>query len=281
MGYQLTQVLKRPIKSAAILYDSQNIPIAPWAKYMQKAWESFGVEVKSMDAFNLSDADCTQLVVKMQRLQIDYWQAGQSLGWPICEQAMARQRYRPAQGRGGTYTPDAYFISQAGPSGDGIVAQNFGVQVARNTGQPWPYDPSGKAPEVDRFVASMKRFSPGNADMRSLESAWAQLFWSEAKLLDQAIKATQTGGINWAGVNKWIQSQKAWNSGLIAPVNFTPTCKSASPLFMFDWKLVNGQYAQSDWQPWGGRVQLPVEFKNKIVPGAGDCYLTAMADAEL
>ena len=47
------------------------------------------VEVKSVDRFNLSDGDCTQLALKIQSLKVDFWQVGQSLGWPLCQQASA------------------------------------------------------------------------------------------------------------------------------------------------------------------------------------------------
>jgi ABC-type branched-subunit amino acid transport system substrate-binding protein len=279
-AYQLTQVLKKPIKSVALLYDTQNLPIGPWAKYMAKAWEIWGVDVKSMDPFNLSNTDCTQLVVKMKQLAIDFWSHAQSLGWPICEQAMARQQWYPPQGRGGVFTPDAYFVAQTGPSGNGVIANNMGPQISRNFGEPWPYGNNGKNPYTDAFVQSMKRFSPRNSDTRSLESAWAQLFWTQAKLVDDALRA-QAGALTWKGVNQWIQGQKAWAGGLLSPVSFVPNCKKAVSGSLFEWKYTGQQFEQSDWQPWGGMIQLPAAAKEKIFPGAGECYETAMADAEL
>jgi ABC-type branched-subunit amino acid transport system substrate-binding protein len=281
MAYQLTQVLKKPIKSTAVMYDTQNVPVEPWVKYMAKAWEIWGVQVKSTDRFNLSDADCTQLVVKMRNLNVDFWNLAQSLGWTLCEQAMARQRWFPPQSRGGIYTPDAYFIAQVGPTADGIVGQQMGPQIGKNYGQPWPYGNGGKNPQTDAYVESMKRFSPRNADIRTLESAWAQVFWSAGRLLDESIKA-QNGAITWKGVNQWIQGQRAWAGGLLPPANFSPTCKTGgAEIFIYDWKYTGKEFVQNDWQPWGGRIQLPTEAKNKIFPGAGDCYVTAMADAEL
>src|SRR5207253_11417439 len=67
LTYNLTQQVKLPIKTTAILYDTTNVPIAPWVKYMVKAWEKWGVQVKSTDAFNLSDGDCTRTVLKVQQ----------------------------------------------------------------------------------------------------------------------------------------------------------------------------------------------------------------------
>jgi ABC-type branched-subunit amino acid transport system substrate-binding protein len=279
MAYQLTQVLKLPIKTTAVLYESQNLPSQKWASYMAKAWEIWGVQVKSIDKFNLSDADCTQLVIKMRDLQIDFWQVAQSLGWPICQQAMGRQNYSPPQGRGGPYSADEHFVGQAGLASDGVYAETPGVQILKNTGQPYPYFGGNRAPAVEDYVASMKKFSPSSTDMGSLENIWTQQFWQGGKLLDDAIRH-QSGSITWKGINQWIQAQTKWSGGLGSPINFTPNCKTGGPIWIFQWKNEGGKLVQSDWQPYGGPVKIPTEAKDKIA-GGGDCYLSRMADAEL
>jgi ABC-type branched-subunit amino acid transport system substrate-binding protein len=277
-AHHLTQVLKLPIKSIGLLYDSQNIPVQQWLPYMTKAWELWGVQVKTVDRFNLSDGDCTALVIKARNLNIDYWDIGESAGWPLCEQAMGRQGWHPPLGRGGVETPDAYFVAQAGATADGVFAQNFGPQIAQNLGEPYPWDPSGKAPEVQRYLDSAKRYSPNNTDIRSLESAWMQLYWSGGKLLDEAIKA-QPGAITWQGVNGWLQSQRAWHSGLTSPLNFDPKCKSGVNGWVFQWKWNGKEMEQADWRKYGGHWNMPTDAKNKIISGAGDCLATALADA--
>jgi branched-chain amino acid transport system substrate-binding protein len=291
-AWELTQVLKLPIKSTAILYDTQNIPIQQWLPYMVKAWEIWGVQVKSTDAFNVSDGDCTAVVLKIRSLNIDYWNLGQSVGWPLCGQALARQNYKPPLGFGGLYTPDAYYVAQAGPGVDGLYADNIGPQLQNPAtfGQPYEWDPSGRAPQAQAFVDSMRKYSPHNADWRSLESLWAQTWWSGAKLFVEAIRA-QTGAVTWQGVNSWIQSQRDWRSGLVPPMDFDPKCKSGGQWYAFQWHWDGTQFVQTDWhkyadpaklqpdgQPWG-HWHMPVDAKNKIIPGAGDCLATALADA--
>ncbi|MDQ1502284.1 MAG: branched-chain amino acid transport system substrate-binding protein [Actinomycetota bacterium] len=280
MAYYLTKVANFPVKSAALIYETANVPWAPWAPYAKKAWEYFGIDVKSMDRFNISDGDCTQLVLKIRNLGVDFWQIAESLGWPLCQAAMARQNYTPKFGRGGPYTDDVNFVGQVGQASDGIYAMSNGVQIMKNKGQPWPFDPSGVAPSVDRFVNSMKQFSPKSADDIGLEGIWAQDFWTSAKLLDDAI-SRQVDAVTWKGVNGWIQSQKSWNGGLIAPANFDPKCKSGSAAWIFQFKWNGSRLVESDWQPYGGYKPFPDELKNFVMPGAGDCWLTAMADAEL
>ncbi|HYH49853.1 MAG TPA: ABC transporter substrate-binding protein [Acidimicrobiia bacterium] len=280
-AYILTQVLKQPIKSVALTYETTNVPWGSWAKYAEKAWEAMGVEVKSVDRFNLSDGDCTQLALRIRNLGIDYWQFAQTLGWPLCQQAMSRQNFTPKFGRGGPMTDDINFVGQVGRGADGLYAITDGVQTSKNKGEPWGFDGHERAPEVDRFINSMRRFSPKSANDAGLEGIWAQTFWAAAKLLDDGLQQ-QAGAITWEGFNRWAQSQRHWNSGLIAPVNLDPKCKTGSQaLWIYQYKWTGSGATESDWRPYGGFQKVPAEIKNKIVPGAGDCYLTAMADAEL
>jgi hypothetical protein len=276
-AWVLKKVLNLPIKSTAIAYDTQNVPLGGQAKYIARAWEYLGVEVKSLDAFNLSDGDCTRLVLKIKNLNVDYWNAGQSLGWPICMQAMARQNYVPPLGHGGAFTQDEHFIGQAGRAAADIYGIATGVQIAQNRGE--PYAPEAKAPLVDRFVAEMKKYSPSSADVESLETLWTQTFWTASRLLDEAVRR-QSDAITWAGVNKWIQSQRNWTSGLFPAMSFDPKCKVSPTPWIFQWKWDGNTFAQSDWHPYGGRVEIPLEMKNHIFPGAGECYLTAVADSD-
>ncbi|MDQ1499327.1 MAG: branched-chain amino acid transport system substrate-binding protein [Actinomycetota bacterium] len=280
-AYILTQVMKLPIKTVALAYETTNIPWGPWAKYAQKAWEAYGIEVKSLDRFNLSDGDCTQLVLKVRNLGVDFWDVGQTLGWPLCQQAMARQNYTPKYGRGGPMTDDINFTGQVGQAADGLYAMTNRVQILKNKGQPWPWNDAHAAPEADHFADSMRRFSPKSANDAGLEALWSQSFWASAKLLNEGL-LRQTEAVTWQGFNQWAQAQRPWNSGLVAPSSFDPKCKTgASALWIFQYKWDGSGVRPSDWQPYGGFQTVPTEIMDKIVPGAGKCYLTAMADAEL
>jgi len=280
-AYILTQVMKLPIKTVALAYDTTNVPWGPWAKYAQKAWEAFGIEVKSVDRFNLSDGDCTQLVLKVRNLGIDFWDVAQTLGWPLCQQAMARQNYSPKFGRGGPMTDDINFTGQVGQAADGLYAMTNRVQVVKDRGQPWPWNGAHVAPEADHFVDTMRRFSPKSANEAGLEAIWAQTFWSTAKLLNDGL-LRQVDAVTWRGFNQWAQAQRNWSSGLTAPASFDPKCKTgATALRIFQYKWDGSAVKPADWQPYGGFQSVPTDILNKIVPGAGQCYLTAMADAEL
>jgi ABC-type branched-subunit amino acid transport system substrate-binding protein len=284
MAYSLNVIQKKAIKSTAILYDTQNMNLGPWVKYLVKGWEATGAKVASTDAFNISDADCTAMVAKMQNLKIDFWQAGQSLAWPACLAAMARAHYRPRVGAGGPYTADNKYVAQGGTGADGVFGEQVGVQVVTNPGQPYPYDggpASTVAPAYKDYIASIQKYAPRSADTDTLESVWTQVFWVGAQALTKGIEA-QTKGISFEGVNAWFHDQKHYKSGLTAPINFDPNCKTGSAAWLFQWKLNSaGKLVQTSWKDQGGPFTMPDSFLDKIVPGAGQCYMTKAADNEM
>lgn len=63
---RLRVLQKKPINSIAILYDTANVPVAPWVKYLVTASQSVGTTVKSTDAFNIADGDCTSVSASIQ-----------------------------------------------------------------------------------------------------------------------------------------------------------------------------------------------------------------------
>lgn len=281
MAYYLKKVKKDPINSVGLLYDTQNMNIKPWVSYMEKAWTVHGVKVASSDAFNLSDANCDQLVTKVRNAKIDFWQAGQSLGWPICLAAAARQNYKPPFGIGGPYSADSKFVGGAGKGSDGVYAQMNGVQITTNTGQPYPAAKNNRAPEVDNYIRTMKTYSPNSADPGSLENIWTQDGWAMAKLIVEAV-SKQADAVTWKGFNQYVQGLSKWESGLVQPIDFRPNCKTGAEPWIFQWKRQpDGSLIESSWQPYGGMIDVPLAIKNLIVPGAGDCYIGRMADLGL
>jgi hypothetical protein len=215
----------------------------------------------------------------MRNLDIDYWDHAYTLGWPICEVEMARQNWRPRQGRGGPYTADITFTSQAGKAAEGVYGSMNGV---RYTGNPsddgGPYPGADKAPAFRDYVDSVKRFEPRLSDVAGLGSVWMQVFWTAGKLMDDAIRH-QAKAVTWRGINEWIQKQSNWSSGLMAPVrSFAPSCKTGSPSWVFQWEWSGQGLQLSDWRTLGGYRQ-PSAASQKAVVGADDCLDTRMADA--
>jgi hypothetical protein len=102
-----------------------------------------------------------------------------------------------------------------------------------------------------------------------------------AKLIVEAV-SHQTQAVTWKGVNQYIQGMDHWVSGLVQPVDFRPNCKTGSAPWIFQWKRQpDGTLVESDWKPFGGMIDVPAAIKNALVPGAGACYVSRMADAGL
>jgi ABC-type branched-subunit amino acid transport system substrate-binding protein len=283
MAYNLIGLQKLPIHTVAVLYGDQNLNMAPWKNHMSKQWTQYpGVNVVSIDNFNVSNGDCTQLVLKLKGLNPDFWFAAQSLGWPLCIKAMAQQNWHPRYGYGGGYTSDVHYIAQAGLAGVGTIAYDNSPQVTgASNGQPWGFGGKTVAPLIDQYVNDMKTYSPGSADYAGLNGIWTKDFYSMAYLIAESI-SHQSQAITWKGVNQWIQGQSSWTSGLVSPVNFTPHCKTGSTIgYLYDWETANGVLVEGPWQKYGGFHQVPTANGNAIFPGAGDCYLSKVADAGL
>jgi branched-chain amino acid transport system substrate-binding protein len=283
LATKLVRELKVPIKTTAIAYDTANVAWGPWVEYAKRAWEAVGVKVVSLDRFNVSDGDCTSLVLKMKDLNVDFWNHAYTAGWPLCEQAMTRQNWRPKYGRGGAYTDDINFAGQVGKSAHDLYSITNTVQVTKNKGTPYPWHPSGVAPAVDDYITTMQKYSPRSGGEAGLEGIWAQTFWVAAKLLHQAI-LRQTEALTWSGTNQWISRQSKWDNGLLAPINFTPTCKTGSTpeyIFQFKWDESKQRLTEADWQAYGPPRAIPDDVRDAMVPGAGPCFLTALADAKL
>lgn len=277
MPVTLIRDLKLPIKSVAYAYDTENIAWGPWAEFPKRAWEALGVEVKSIDRFNVSDGDCTALTIKIRNLNVDFWNVGMTTAWPLCAQAMARQNWRPKYGFGGMYTDDINFAGQAGQAADGMYSQTNTPQIFAG-GAPYPWDPSNKAPAAPLFAETMRKYSPRSATPAGLEGVWAQTFWVAAKLLHEAIQH-QAEAITWSGVNQWIQKQRDWRSGLLPPMSFDPKCKTGGqPGYMYQYKWDGKGLVEENWQKLGGPKGLPPDIAEAMAPGAGPCFATALAD---
>ena len=142
-------------------YDTQILDVGPYVPFLSEAWESAGAEVVSTDPFNLTDGDCTNLVLKMKNLKIDYWDF-QGLGWLLCASAGQRQQYRPPIGWGGWPTSVAGLATQVGPWIDGIWG---GAQGDQPTGAP-----RQKTAAHDEYVNAIKRYHPEIASFMHYES---------------------------------------------------------------------------------------------------------------
>ncbi len=209
----------KPGMRVGMLYDTQLLDVRPYVPFLKQAWENEGATVVSTDAFNLSDGDCTSLVLKMKQMNIDYWDF-QGLGWVLCASAAARQQWKPPLGWGAWPTSISGLASQVGPWIDGTWG---GAQGDQPDGKP-----RQKTAAHDLYQNAIKRYHPEIATMSHYESPVTIGYWSGAELLVAALKA-QGKGITKAGINDWISKVQNFDTGITPPIiSMAPDCKTGS-----------------------------------------------------
>lgn len=266
-GLQSTGVFK-PGMRVAILYDTQIFDVSPYMSYLKQAWEDAGATVVSTDPFNLTDGDCTSLVLKMKQLNVDYWDF-QGLGWILCASAASRQQYRPNIGWGDWPTSVAGLASQVGPWVDGIWG---GAQGDQPDGAP-----RQKTAGTDEYVNAITRYHPNISSFGHLESPATIGYWSGAKLLVAAIEK-QTKPTT-EGTNKAMEAVNEFDTGITPPVHsMAPDCKTGSEVVwiaQWKWDAANKEatrtpatdyFGSPDKDKFGGKCFLTI-LSNKIIGG--------------
>jgi len=254
----------KPGMKVGMLYDTQILDVGPYLPFLKRAWEDAGAKVVSTDPFNLTDGDCTNLVLKMKDLGIDYWDF-QGLGWVLCASAAQRQQYRPPVGWGNWPTSVGGLASQVGPWVEGIWG---GAQGDQPTGAP-----RQKTAAHDEYVNAIKRYHPEIASFTHYESPVTIGYWVGAKLLVAALKA-QGANITQQGILDWIASVENFDPGITPPIiSMAPNCKTGSEVVWI---------AQWKWDPAKKEaVRTPAtgyftsDQKDKY---GGKCFLTKISD---
>ena len=247
-----------------MLYDTQILDVGPYLPFLKSAWEDAGAKVVSTDPFNLTDGDCTNLVLKMKDLDIDYWDF-QGLGWVLCASAAQRQKYRPTIGWGNWPTSVAGLASQVGPWIEGIWG---GAQGDQPTGAP-----RQKTAAHDEYVNAIKRYHPEIASFAHYESPATLGYWVGAKLVVAALKA-QGGQITKRGVLDWIASVENFDPGITPPIiSMAPNCKTGSELvWIAQWQW-DAEKKEAVRTPATG--YFTSDQKEKY---GGKCFLTKISD---
>lgn len=256
-------VFKQGMK-VGMLYDTQILDVGQYLPFLKQAWEDAGAQVVSTDPFNLTDGDCTNLVLKMKDLKIDYWDF-QGLGWVLCASAAQRQQYRPTLGWGNWPTSVGGLATQVGPWVEGIWG---GAQGDQPTGAP-----RQKTAAHDEYVNAIKRYHPEIASFTHYESPATIGYWSGAKLVTAALKA-QGQNITQKGVLDWIASVENFDTGITPPIiSMAPNCKTGSELvWIGQWKWDSGK-KEAVRTPATGYFTSP--DKEKF---GGKCFLTKISD---
>jgi ABC-type branched-subunit amino acid transport system substrate-binding protein len=254
----------QPGMRVGMLYDTEVLDVSPYLPYLIEAWELAGAEVVSTDPFNLSDGDCTSLVLKMRDLDIDYWDF-QGLGWVLCASAAQRQQYRPPLGWGNWPTSVAGLASQVGPWVDGVWG---GAQGDQPNGAP-----RGRTAAHELYESAIAQYHPNIATFGHLESPATIGYWVGAQLLVEAIRA-QGEFVTRQGINEWIQNVQNFDGGIAPPIiSMRPDCKTGSEVVwigQWRWDATNREATRT---PATGYFSTP--YKEQY---GGDCFLTRLSD---
>src|SRR5581483_8497665 len=247
-----------------ILYDTQVLDVSPYVPFLREAWENAGATVVSTDPFNLSDGDCTSLVLKMRQANIDYWDF-QGLGWVLCASAASRQGYRPNIGWGGWPTSVAGLASQVGPWVDGIWG---GAQGDQPNGRPREMTPAHQ-----EYADAINRFHPNIGSFSHLESPATIGYWVGARLLVEALRA-QGDVITPEGTNEWIAGVENFDPGISPPIiSMAPDCKTGSEVVWIGQWRWDAEQRQAVREPATG--YFTSDQKEQY---GGTCFLTRISD---
>lgn len=255
----------KPGMKVGMLYDTQILDVSPYLSFLKQAWENAGARVVSQDAFNLSDGDCTSLVLKMRQLQIDYWDF-QGLGWVLCASAAARQGYKPTIGWGDWPTSVGALASQVGPGIEGVWGGSQGDQPDGK--------PRQKTAAHDEYVNAITRYHPKIATFGHFESPPTIGYWVGAKMLVAALQA-QGKTVTMAGINDWLAKLQNFDPGISPPViSMAPNCKTGSEMVWI------GQWHWDSSKNEATRVPDTGYFSSDQKDRyGGKCFLTKISDS--
>lgn len=254
----------KPGMKVGMMYDTQILDVGPYVPFLKAAWEDAGAQVVSTDPFNLTDGDCTNLVLKMKDLKIDYWDF-QGLGWILCASAAQRQQYRPPVGWGNWPTSVGGLATQVGPWVDGIWGGSQGDQPSGA--------PRQKTAAHDEYINAIKRYHPEIASLSHYDSPATIGYWSGAQLIVAALKA-QGPNVTKEGVLDWIATVENFDTGITPPIiSMAPNCKTGSEVVwigQWKWDSANKEAVRT---PATG--YFTSDQKEKY---GGKCFLTKVSD---
>ena len=249
-----------------MLYDTSILDVTPYVPFLKQAWQDAGATVVSTDPFNLTDGDCTSLVLKMKQMKIDYWDF-QGLGWVLCVSAASRQQYRPTIGWGDWPTSIGGLATQVGPWVDGVWG---GSQGDTPTGAP-----RTKTAGDDAYLNAIARYHPNLNNDSDLESPATIGYYSGAELLAGAIK-TEGQHVTVEGTDAAVANVSNFDTGITPPIiSMSPTCKTGSELVWigrWHWDSANNKAVRT---PETGYFDSPDKARY-----GGKCFLT-MTSAKL
>jgi ABC-type branched-subunit amino acid transport system substrate-binding protein len=251
-------------KKVAVLTDTEALNTHETAKWITDYWKAAGAEEIFIDPLNLSQGDCSSLVLKYRQAGVEFWDF-QSFAFLLCVAAEDRLGWKPKM-QGGPVASMGPISSQAGPSMEGVIAGSPGDLP---DGRPRFNGPQAGHRE---YLDALRKFQPRLANIDDANSPATVAMYMSAVYAMTALQGAADSygelsqealyrwiyekGFNvdvkigppiigykkgcklgneatWYGTWKWdAQRQKVINNGPVTPQQISPTFWTKDPCFL-------------------------------------------------
>lgn len=263
-AYSLVNHANMRPQRVAILYDTETFDVRGYLDHFRATWERVGAQVVTTDPLNLSDGDCTSLALKVQSLDVDFWDF-QGLGWVHCIPAMERIGWRPPMGMGGWVTALPAFGNIVGPNIAGVWTPSTADLL---DGAPREFTAAHQ-----EYQDLMAQFAPSLATREHLESPGTVANFVGAKLIVDGLRAIAPAYTRERLV-QWLHALEDYDVGIQPPIaGLAPDCKRGA----------GGTW----WAHWQWDDEAEEAFRRPETPYVngpwtdemgGPCYITRIAD---
>lgn|GEM_PF-5339984 len=191
-------------KKVAVLTDTEALNTQETAKWITDYWKTAGAEQVFIDPLNLSQGDCSPLVLKYRQAGVEFWDF-QSFAFLLCVAAEDRLGWKP-QMQGGPVASMGPISSQAGPSMAGVIAGSPGDLP---DGRPRFNAPQ---PAHREYLDALRNFEPRLANIDDANSPATVAMYMSAVYAMKALQgaADSYGELSQDAVLRWIY-EKGFN----------------------------------------------------------------------
>jgi ABC-type branched-subunit amino acid transport system substrate-binding protein len=269
MAQGVTQSFNFHPKKVAVLTDTEALNTHETAKWIQDYWKAAGAEQVFIDPLNLSQGDCSSLVLKYRQAGVEFWDF-QSFAFLLCVAAEDRLGWKPKL-QGGPVASMGPISSQAGPSMEGVIAGSPGDLA---DGRPRFNGPQAAHRE---YLDALKQFQPRLANIDDVNSPATVAMYMSAVYAMKALQgaAESYGELSQDALLRWIY-EKGFNVDVgIGPpiIGYKKGCKLGNEATWYGtWKWDVARQKVINAGPVTPQ-QISPKFWTK-----DPCFLTGIAD---
>jgi len=274
-AYAVMRVFKYQPKTIAIQYDTKLTDQRGFVDIFRETWERLGVEVKTMDAVDFTDADCTSAVQKWRSLDVD-WVQFMGIGYLLCLPAIGRSGWRPKVGIDAWGSSLGGLAAMSGPAVEGVV-------TAWEGDRPWDGAPRQQTQAHKDLMYAVTKYRPSLNKPNDLDSPVVRQIWVTMTLLNDWL-SQEKADFTQESFIAWMQTRKDYDAGIDPPIrSWAPNCKKGTDALAFGrwhWDAEKRTAVRNPETGYLGPATVP-EIAGWAKNYGGDCYLTKASDAAL